>query len=317
MHYVPPAATSNTLVASKPPTTPKHQPFAKPVASTSPFLDFGKPTKQPQQQQVTPQKVVQPSPAPSPVQTPIKNNLTTPKKNTPKTTTPLTAAKPTPNSKVSGLANAPELKNVDKKLLDTILNEIVEDKPAIDWDDIAGLVLAKQTLYENVVLPSIRPDIFNGLRAPARGILLFGPPGMFCLHMLMLIYLGNGKTLIAKAVAAQCKATFFSISASALVSKYHGEGEKLVKALFAAARYLQPSVIFVDEIDSILSARSSNEHEASRRMKTEFLVQMDGVNNQKSDDRVLVLAATNIPWELDGAVQRRFVKKIYIRMSLP
>ncbi|KAL9652818.1 hypothetical protein ABK040_010850 [Willaertia magna] len=195
------------------------------------------------------------------------------------------------------LDKIPELKGIDKKLLDHILDEIIDNKTT-NWDDISGLKNAKQTLFETVVLPSLRPDLFSGLRSPCKGVLLFGPPG-------------NGKTLIAKACASQCNATFFSISASSIVSKWHGEGEKLVKCLFAAARYLQPSIIFIDEIDSILTSRSSNEHEASRRMKTEFLVQMDGVNNV-NEDRVLVLGATNIPHELDEAILRRFTKRIYI-----
>eukprot|EP00611_Tribonema_gayanum_P029181 TRINITY_DN7726_c0_g1_i1.p1 TRINITY_DN7726_c0_g1~~TRINITY_DN7726_c0_g1_i1.p1 ORF type:complete len:428 (-),score=101.20 TRINITY_DN7726_c0_g1_i1:265-1548(-) len=144
-----------------------------------------------------------------------------------------------------------------------IMEELLDRSPGVVWDDIAGLAEAKQTLQEAVILPNLRPDLFTGLRAPPRGVLLYGPPG-------------TGKTMLAKAVATESNFTFFSISASSLTSKYVGEGEKLVRALFRAARARRPSVVFVDEIDSLLSARGAGEHEASRRLKTEFMVQLDG-----------------------------------------
>ncbi|KAK0086783.1 hypothetical protein PV325_002503 [Microctonus aethiopoides] len=194
----------------------------------------------------------------------------------------------------------PILKGVDSKLAQVILDEILEGSPAVLWDDVAGQDVAKQALQEMVILPSIRPELFTGLRTPARGLLLFGPPG-------------NGKTLLARAVATQCNATFFSISAASLTSKYVGEGEKLVRALFAIARELQPSVIFIDEVDSLLSERRDNEHEASRRLKTEFLVEFDGLPSNP-DERVLVMAATNRPQELDEAALRRFTKRVYVTL---
>ncbi|XP_031841438.1 fidgetin-like protein 1 isoform X2 [Nomia melanderi] len=190
------------------------------------------------------------------------------------------------------------LKNIEPKMIELIRNEIMDSKTTISWDDIAGLQYAKKIIKEVVVYPMLRPDIFTGLRRPPKGILLFGPPG-------------TGKTLIGKCIASQSKSTFFSISASSLTSKWIGEGEKMVRALFAVARVYQPSVIFVDEIDSLLTQRSETEHESSRRLKTEFLVQLDGAATA-DEDRILIVGATNRPHELDEAARRRLVKRLYV-----
>ncbi|XP_022255214.1 fidgetin-like protein 1 isoform X3 [Limulus polyphemus] len=190
------------------------------------------------------------------------------------------------------------LKNIDPKMIEIMMNEIMDHGPPVTWDDIAGLEFAKKTIMEIVVWPMLRPDIFTGLRGPPKGILLFGPPG-------------TGKTLIGKCIASQSKATFFSISASSLTSKWVGEGEKLVRALFAVSRCYQPSVIFIDEIDSLLTQRSNTEHESSRRIKTELLVQLDGITTS-TDERLLIVGATNRPQELDEAARRRLVKRLYI-----
>ncbi|KAL3669068.1 hypothetical protein V7S43_005452 [Phytophthora oleae] len=192
----------------------------------------------------------------------------------------------------------PRLKSCDPELIEKIEMEIVDNGDPVTFDDIAGLQFAKKCVNELVIWPMARPDIFTGLRSLPKGLLLFGPPG-------------TGKTLIGKAIASQSGATFFNISASSLTSKWIGQGEKLVRTLFAVASVKQPSVIFIDEIDSLLTQRSSEENEASRRMKTEFLVQLDGAGT-KAKDIILVVGATNRPQELDEAARRRFVKRLYI-----
>lgn len=199
-------------------------------------------------------------------------------------------------------------KGVDEAAAKQIFNEIVIQGDEVHWDDVAGLEIAKSALKETVVYPFLRPDLFMGLREPARGMLLFGPPG-------------TGKTMLARAVATESKSIFFAISASSLTSKFLGESEKLVRALFVLAKELAPSIIFVDEIDSLLGSRGgSSEHEATRRIKTEFLIQWSDLQKAAAGrettdgdaSRVLVLAATNLPWAIDEAARRRFVRRAYI-----
>lgn len=191
---------------------------------------------------------------------------------------------------------------VDKEkqgLRNALASAIQSEKPNIKWDDVAGLEGAKSALKEAVILPARFPQLFTGKRRPWKGILLYGPPG-------------TGKSYLAKAVATEANSSFFAVSSSDLVSKWQGESEKLVKTLFEMGREAKPSVIFIDEIDSLCSNRSEGESDSTRRIKTEFLVQMQGVG--KTHDGILVLGATNVPWELDPAMRRRFEKRIYIAL---
>ncbi|XP_034403549.1 katanin p60 ATPase-containing subunit A-like 2 [Cyclopterus lumpus] len=184
-----------------------------------------------------------------------------------------------------------------------ISRDIYLHSPNVRWEDIIGLEDAKRLVKEAVVYPIKYPQLFTGILSPWKGLLLYGPPG-------------TGKTLLAKAVATECKTTFFNISASSIVSKWRGDSEKLVRVLFELARYHAPSTIFLDELESVMSQRGTSmggEHEGSRRMKTELLVQMDGL--ARSEDLVFVLAASNLPWELDHAMLRRLEKRILV--SLP
>ena len=187
------------------------------------------------------------------------------------------------------------------KLKGQLASAILTERPNVKWDDVAGLEAAKDALKEAVILPVKFPQFFTGKRKPWSGILLYGPPG-------------TGKSYLAKAVATEADSTFFSISSSDLVSKWLGESEKLVNQLFTMARDNSPAIVFIDEIDALCSARGDNESEAARRIKTEFLVQMQGVGSGSDDPkrRILVLGATNMPYALDQAIRRRFDKRIYI-----
>ncbi|KEG15535.1 katanin [Trypanosoma grayi] len=187
---------------------------------------------------------------------------------------------------------------INTEFAERIESEIIERSPNVLWEDIAGIPEAKRLLNEAVILPLLVPELFTGIVQPWKGVLLFGPPG-------------TGKTMLARAVATSAKTTFFNMSASSLISRYFGESEKMVRTLFQLARHYAPSTVFFDEVDALMSTRGGNEHEASRRVKSEMLQQIDGLCTD-NDKRVMVLATTNRPWDLDDAMRRRLEKRIYI-----
>ncbi|KAF7818214.1 ATPase family AAA domain-containing protein 1 [Senna tora] len=206
-----------------------------------------------------------------------------------------------------------ETKNLKKSLKDVVTENEFEKKLLADvippsdigvtFDDIGALENVKDTLKELVMLPLQRPELFckGQLTKPCKGILLFGPPG-------------TGKTMLAKAVATEAGANFINISMSSITSKWFGEGEKYVKAVFSLASKIAPSVIFVDEVDSMLGRRENpGEHEAMRKMKNEFMVNWDGLRT-KDKERILVLAATNRPFDLDEAVIRRLPRRLMVNL---
>jgi len=170
------------------------------------------------------------------------------------------------------------------------------ERPTTQWSDIVGAEEAKQALFEAVAFPIRFPSLFGEVLRPWSGILLYGPPG-------------TGKTMLAKAAAASAEASFYAVSAANIMAKYVGESEGAVRTLFETARANAPAIIFVDEVDSMLVERSDDTSESAGRVKTEFFVQMDGINSRAG---VLVLGTTNRPWALDTAALRRFERRVYI-----
>ena len=200
----------------------------------------------------------------------------------------------------------------DEKELFTIINREVlhqtEVTQELNMKDVIGLNEAKEALEDSFIFPLHHPEIYKNQLNGITGVLLTGPPG-------------TGKTMIASALANLCKETvFFNVHASSLASKWRGDSEKLVRMLFELAVTNAPSIIFIDELEAILSERGcQGEHEASKRAKAEFLVHLEGLKSQfgrETGDKkpILFLASTNLPWTLDPAVLRRFQRIVNVKL---
>jgi vacuolar protein-sorting-associated protein 4 len=179
-----------------------------------------------------------------------------------------------------------------------LLDQWTRPPPACSWDDVVGQSDAKQVLQEALVLPARQPGLFTGARRPWRSLLLFGPPG-------------TGKTMLARAAAAQCGASFHAVAPADLFSKWLGESEGAVRALFARVRAARPAILFIDEVEALCRRRDDAQHETSARVLTEFLTALDGAQTDAADG-VFVLGATNCPELLDPAMLRRFQRRIHV-----
>ena len=209
----------------------------------------------------------------------------------------VSAAEPVPIQETSKAE--PDLDDEEKRLREMISDTIISERPNIKMSEVAGLADAKQAIDDAILTPMKHPELFKGkARQPWRGILFYGPAGC-------------GKTLVAKAVASEVNATFFNVSAANIVSKWLGESERLVMNLFELARKNQPAIIFIDELDSIGVSRSGDDVGGERRLKTQLLTELQGLAS-KEGERITLIGATNLPWELDFALRSRFEKKIHV-----
>ena len=189
-----------------------------------------------------------------------------------------------------------------KEVEPSALREIYVEIPAIEWDEVGGLEEVKERLKESVEWPLTKPEIFEHFNIkPPRGIVLFGAPG-------------TGKTLLAKAIANEAQANFISIKGPEMISKWVGESERGIREIFKKAKQSSPSIIFLDEFESIASMRSSSNGEGSdvgNRVVNQLLASMDGV---ESLDGVIIVAATNRPEMIDPALLRsgRFERVLHV-----
>jgi ATP-dependent 26S proteasome regulatory subunit len=196
--------------------------------------------------------------------------------------------------------NAPRLSVVDGGRSDNVVTLAVPPQERTRFEDIAGLEDLKRTIRLQIIEPFLKPGLFAKFKKRAGGgVLLYGPPGC-------------GKTMIARAVATECRAEFLSVGIADILNLYIGESERNLAAMFEKARHSRPCVLFFDEIDALGFARSKARSEHTRQIVNEFLAQLDGFATDNHE--VLILAATNMPWDVDSALKRpgRFSRQVFV-----
>ncbi|XP_054621851.1 fidgetin-like [Dunckerocampus dactyliophorus] len=194
-----------------------------------------------------------------------------------------------------------QLKTCDPHLLDMVTSEIVQQGPPVDWSDIAGLDMAKVTLKEEVLWPILRPDIFSSLGPTPRCVLLFGPRG-------------SGRTLLSHCLASQLGTPLLQLSGSTLVTKWLTDGEGIIRATFLVARCRQPSVLFISEVDMLLSSQLTEESPVNR-LKRELLSQLDSLlmgSGEDGSNHVLVVCSTSQPQDMDEGLHRYFALRVLV-----
>ncbi|KAM9321390.1 fidgetin-like protein 2 [Gastrophryne carolinensis] len=191
-----------------------------------------------------------------------------------------------------------QLKNVDPIILDIVNNEIVDCGPPVQWTDIAGHVSVKAAIEEELVWPILRPGAYTGANRPPKSILLFGPSG-------------SGKTLLSRCIATQLGSTFLKVSGTTLVSKWKNKSEKILQTVFFMASCHQPSVIFISEIDILLSAHISEENSHLTNLKSQLLSFLDNIATS-SDDSIIFIGTSQRPDDIEEGAHHRFARRFYI-----